>query len=156
MELNEKIRSLREERAISQAELAKELHVTRQTISRWEVGTVVPSSENLLALCKLYDIPFDELLGGEPAQGEKKAPPRAPAGGESGPHAKSTFLAACILAACILIGAAVTCVGFYITNRNIDRLTRQNDVEVIPMEELNREEVDYSAWTKIYLGVPES
>lgn len=59
MELQEKLHCLRKENGISQIELAEELDVSRQTISRWEAGTSVPTTENLMRLSKLYHVPLD-------------------------------------------------------------------------------------------------
>ncbi len=59
--LNKKIVSLRKKKGLSQQELAEALDVSRQAVSRWEVGISLPSTENLLALSKLFEIPIDEL-----------------------------------------------------------------------------------------------
>ena len=62
MELKDKLVSLRKGKGLSQLELAEALNVSRQAVSRWEVGTSVPTMEKLIALSKLYDIPLDELI----------------------------------------------------------------------------------------------
>jgi len=59
MELREKLYGLRKEHRISQLEVAEKLGVSRQTVSRWETGTSVPTTENLAHLSKLYDVPLD-------------------------------------------------------------------------------------------------
>ena len=46
-------------------ELAEKLNVSRQAISRWEVGVVVPSIDNLKVLGDLYGVPVDYLLNEE-------------------------------------------------------------------------------------------
>lgn len=61
MKLNEKIVSLRKKKGLSQQDLAEALDVSRQAVSRWEVGTSIPSMENLLALSKLFEIPVDDF-----------------------------------------------------------------------------------------------
>lgn len=43
-------------------DLAEKLGVSRQAISRWEVGTAVPSTDNLKTLSDLYGVPVDYLL----------------------------------------------------------------------------------------------
>ena len=50
MELQENLIRLRHRRHLSQEQLAEQLGVARQTVSRWEVGTVIPTADNLLAL----------------------------------------------------------------------------------------------------------
>ena len=47
---------------LSQADLAEILNVSRQAISRWEVGTSVPSMDNLSALSRLYNVSVDSLM----------------------------------------------------------------------------------------------
>lgn len=85
VKLNEKIVSLRKKKGLSQQDLAEALDVSRQAVSRWEVGTSIPSMENLLALSKLFETPVDELTsaaelldlpehGSEKAGEVKKAP----------------------------------------------------------------------------------
>ena len=41
---------------------AESLGVSRQTVSKWENGSADPSTTNLLAVAKLYDVPAEELL----------------------------------------------------------------------------------------------
>ena len=54
MRLEEKLVCLRKERHMTQLELAEKLDVSRQAISKWEVGSTVPSTENLIRLAQLY------------------------------------------------------------------------------------------------------
>lgn len=63
MELKENLAALRKEKGLSQNELAEEMHVSRQTISKWEVGSVQPSADNLIWLSKFYQVSLDELVG---------------------------------------------------------------------------------------------
>ena len=65
MDLKETLQHYRKRRGLSQAELAEAMDVSRQTVSKWETGTALPSAENLLALSKLYGVPVDALLNGE-------------------------------------------------------------------------------------------
>lgn len=53
-----------QEKGLSQQELAEALGVSRQAVSRWEVGTDIPTMKNLLALSRLFDVPVHELVGG--------------------------------------------------------------------------------------------
>lgn len=62
MKLNEKLTRLRKEKELSQNNLAELLGVSRQAVSRWEVGLSVPSTENLKCLSDLYGVSLDTLL----------------------------------------------------------------------------------------------
>lgn len=62
MELKEKLVSLRKKNGLSQLELAEKVNVSRQAVSRWEVGSAIPSTNNLKCLSGLYDVPLDYLL----------------------------------------------------------------------------------------------
>ena len=62
MELNEKLISLRKKNKLTQAQVAEALDVSRQAISNWETGAVLPSTDNLIALSRLYQVPADHLL----------------------------------------------------------------------------------------------
>ncbi len=70
MELKDKLVSLRKGKGLSQSDLSEVLNVSRQAVSRWEVGDSNPSTENLIALGKLYDVPLDELVHIEESQEE--------------------------------------------------------------------------------------
>jgi transcriptional regulator with XRE-family HTH domain len=63
MELKEKLVDLRKKKGLSQAELAEAINVSRQAISRWEVGSAIPSADNLMWLSKFYEVSMDELMG---------------------------------------------------------------------------------------------
>lgn len=62
MALTEKLARLRKENGLSQLDLAEKLSVSRQAISKWEVGTAVPTTDNLRVLSELYGVSIDYLL----------------------------------------------------------------------------------------------
>ena len=62
MRLSDKILSLRKQRGLSQEELAEKLNVSRQAVSRWEVGYAQPDAFNILQLSKLFGVTADYLL----------------------------------------------------------------------------------------------
>jgi len=62
MALSNELVELRKKKGLSQLELAEQLGVSRQAISRWEVGSAIPSTENLVFLSRLYDVSVDYLL----------------------------------------------------------------------------------------------
>lgn len=61
----ERIAALREQRHLTQAELAKRLGVTRSSVNAWELGISVPSTQYLVELAVLFGVSTDFLLGVE-------------------------------------------------------------------------------------------
>lgn len=87
---------------MSQQELAEHLGVSRQSISKWETGTTVPSSEKLIRLSKLYSVSLDVLTNDVIELAESK-------GTISGISCekKRSFpraIVAAVLAVCVLVG----------------------------------------------------
>ena len=62
MKLSDKIVRLRKSNGMSQEELADKLGVSRQAISRWEMGTAMPDATNILQLSRLFQVTTDYLL----------------------------------------------------------------------------------------------
>lgn len=62
MEFNNKLYELRKQKGFSQEELANRLNVSRQTVSKWEVGDSTPDMEKLVAISDLFGISLDELV----------------------------------------------------------------------------------------------
>ncbi len=60
--LGERIKTLRLARAMSQVELAKELGVTKQSVSNWENDNIQPSIEMLIKIATTFSVPTDYLL----------------------------------------------------------------------------------------------
>ena len=71
MEFNNKLYELRKQKGLSQEELASRLNVSRQTISKWEVGESTPDMEKLAAISELFDISLDELVLDKAAKKEE-------------------------------------------------------------------------------------
>lgn len=57
-----KINQLRIENNYSQDQLAEKLFVTRQAISKWEVGQSLPSIDSLLEMSKIFSVSFEDIL----------------------------------------------------------------------------------------------
>ena len=109
MELNEKLSQLRKKKGLTQLELAETLNVSRQAVSRWEVGTAIPTLDNLVILSRLYNVPLDDLIQGEAPAATAETPPdtSAPPPSKAGGHRAVlvlTLFAALILGVGILIG----------------------------------------------------
>lgn len=65
MKFNEKLIKLRRQSGLSQEELGYKLNVTRQTVSKWELGQTTPEMDKLVSLSKVYGITLDELTSEE-------------------------------------------------------------------------------------------
>jgi transcriptional regulator with XRE-family HTH domain len=63
MEVGTQIKKLRQQQQISQQELADYLHLSRQTISKWELGKSLPDLENVIRLSEYFNVSVDVLLG---------------------------------------------------------------------------------------------
>ena len=62
MTFGEKLQKLRRESALSQEKLAEQLHVSRQAISKWELGTAAPDTDNIVRLSKFFQVPLEYLM----------------------------------------------------------------------------------------------
>ena len=124
MEFNNRLYQLRKQRGFSQEELASRLNVSRQTVSKWEVGDSTPDMEKLVAMSALFDVSLDQLVLGKEAPqttapvkselvttiSEKVLTP------DNKKKAKSALKIAGIIAAAILLIAVVSMVIFLIAN----------------------------------------
>ena len=65
MTLGEKIYELRTQHNLSQGDLANELNVSRQSISKWENGNSTPDLEKIVKLAEIFNVSLDELIKNE-------------------------------------------------------------------------------------------
>lgn len=63
METKDVLLELRTKRGLTQEELAQEVYVTRQAVSRWENGETIPNIEALKQLSRFFDVSINTLLG---------------------------------------------------------------------------------------------
>ena len=75
MKLNEKILYYRKRARLSQEELAAKVGVSRQAVSKWELGDATPEVDKLLALARVFGVTTDELLREEEPAAEIPPPP---------------------------------------------------------------------------------
>ncbi len=62
MEIGNKILELRKKNNITQEELADKVGVSRQTISKWELGETAPDLKQAKELSKIFNVSLDELV----------------------------------------------------------------------------------------------
>ena len=125
MEFNNRLYQLRKQKGLSQEELASRLNVSRQTVSKWEVGDSTPDMEKLVAISDLFDVSLDMLIMGK----EAPAPEAAPAKSElvdvinqkvltpnNKKKAKSALKTAGIIAGIILLIDFISAIIFFALN----------------------------------------
>ena len=105
MELKQKLADLRKGKGLTQLELAEMLSVSRQAVSRWEVGTAVPSLDNLVSLSKVYGVPLDELVHGGIDQPDSRK--NEPAVSVGGGRKKAVLFRTLVLALCLVVVGAL-------------------------------------------------
>ena len=126
MKTGEKIAKLRRDKNISQEALADMLGLSRQSVSKWENGSALPTMENLSRLAKIFDVPVSYLLD-DSRQEERPAKTEAPL---PVPERKNRKFPLRPLAAYVVL--AVCCMAFWVTDRRqsydmqnrLDRISR--------------------------------
>lgn len=64
MAFSENLQFIRAQAGVTQEQLAEQLEVSRQSVSKWEGGQSFPEMDTLLRICDLYDVDLDTLLRG--------------------------------------------------------------------------------------------
>ncbi|MCK5731850.1 MAG: helix-turn-helix transcriptional regulator [Tenericutes bacterium] len=67
---HEKLRNLRKQKNMSQEELANQLDISRQSVSKWESGLSMPDLENVIKLSELFEVSLDYLLKDRKSESE--------------------------------------------------------------------------------------
>lgn len=70
----ERLAELRKQRGLSQEELGEKVNVTRQTVSKWELGLTTPELDKLIELAKFFNCTVDYLVGKEEAPTPENKP----------------------------------------------------------------------------------
>lgn len=65
MKLNEKLIKLRKEKGLSQEEFSNMINVSRQSVSKWENGEVIPDVDKITEIVKKFNVSYDYLLNDE-------------------------------------------------------------------------------------------
>lgn len=62
MNFAQKLTNLRIQNGYSQEKLAEKLYVSRQAVSKWEVGTTLPETDKIIAISNFFNVSIDYLL----------------------------------------------------------------------------------------------
>ena len=75
MSFGDRLKAARKEHGFSQEQLAEQVGVSRQAVSKWEVGDAIPDTDKLVPLARALGITVDELLGNQnvPHYGQQAA-----------------------------------------------------------------------------------
>ena len=65
MNFSENLQTLRKAKGISQEQLAEQLDVSRQAVSKWETDGGYPEIDKIVALCEIFGCTMDELITGK-------------------------------------------------------------------------------------------
>lgn len=136
MKLHEKLALLRRKTRLTQMELAQEMDVSRQAVSRWETGISLPTTENLIHLSRLYQVPVEYLLNedAEISTGEEHVPKEEAKEIRVPVRRVKGWVGLALLA--LIFGA---CAGYLIGKGG------QNGEIYLSVEEMKGEEVDISS-----------
>lgn len=78
MDLSKRLMELRMKNGLTQGQVADAVGVSRQSISKWELGEAVPGTEKVKKLGELYGLSVDDLLGDDPIVPESREDRQAP------------------------------------------------------------------------------
>ena len=59
----ERVKYLGEQKGMTQADLAKQLGITRSSVNAWEMGISVPSTQYIVEIANLFKVSTDYILG---------------------------------------------------------------------------------------------
>lgn len=97
MTFGEKLQSLRKQKGLSQEQLALQLNVSRQAVSKWELSDSFPDAEKIICLSELFNVSTDFLLKDDVTDIKENS---ILAGGKAGKYTIGMGIA-CILFSCI-------------------------------------------------------
>lgn len=127
MSLPQKLLEYRRAEKLSQEDLAAQLGVSRQSVSKWEQGLSFPETEKLIELSSRMGISVDCLLKGESAQPEPQEPePPSPAPEPPAPAGKSR------LAAVLAVLLAIVSVALVFTLWRQTHPSHRQETETYP------------------------
>lgn len=108
--LSEIIRALRRKSGLSQDEFAERLGVSRQAVSKWELGSAVPTADKLVDIADFFGVSLDYLMRGNTDRSSDGFAPPKNANTQSSPektHPRRKTAAVLLLAASVFLGVVV-------------------------------------------------
>jgi putative transcriptional regulator len=147
--LGENIKMYRKKKQFTQEEIAAQLHVTRQTISKWEKDYSVPDAEMLVRLAEILEVQTSQLLGTEGQAEAPAAPEREDALAEQLAHIAEQMAIrnrrskriwktiGIVLAAIVAVNVVITVLGmvFFSVNTSTGNVQTYEETEITVPEE---------------------
>ena len=93
MTFRDNLQYLRGTRTMSQAELAQELGVSRQSVAKWEAEKSYPEIDKLIKLCDLFGCSLDDLVRGDLTGAAAEECPQVELAAEEAPRAEDAPVA---------------------------------------------------------------
>lgn len=140
MRFKDKLSALRKQHSMTQMELAEKLGISRQAISKWERGVAEPSTENLVSIGKLFNVPVDTLVD-ENLQLQQISSIQVAVAEKPGGFARDRKfncrkIWVAVLSVCILLSAIASIIVIY------SAAFKKPEDGSIQMEDLHGEEID--------------
>lgn len=107
MTFGEKVQALRRARGWTQEQLAEQIGVSRQSLSKWESNSAAPDTERVVALSRLFCVTTDYLLLEEASGGAHLAAPVQPPPDKGTRHRRVRRLVGGLMAGCSAAGFLV-------------------------------------------------
>lgn len=140
MRFKDKLSVLRKQHSMTQMELAEKLGISRQAISKWERGVAEPSTENLVSIGKLFNVPVDTLVDEnlqlQQISSTQVAVAEKPDGLARDRKFNCRKIWVAVLSVCILLSAIASIIVIY------SAAFKKPEDDSIQMEDLHGEEVD--------------
>ncbi|WP_295747580.1 helix-turn-helix transcriptional regulator [uncultured Limosilactobacillus sp.] len=68
VKFSKQLTTLRQATGLSQEQLANQLHISRQAVSKWENGTAIPDIDKIVQIANILHVSLDELVLGQKPQ----------------------------------------------------------------------------------------
>lgn len=131
MQFNECLILFRKQRGLTQDELAEKLDVSRQSVSKWELGECYPDASKLMQLADVLDVGMDALCGRTTPEQGATLPPVQPT-----PKKRTAFWVAAVALAVVLM-ALSACGGYFLavgTHKTAEVLPQRLDVQLVSID----------------------
>lgn len=160
MEFNQNLIKLRKAKGLSQEQLGFELNVTRQTVSKWELGLTTPEMEKLTQIAKLFNVTVDDLLKNENVQEstskeqEQNNKPREYLNEKKYKKNRKTLN---IIAICIILGGIILGLLFIVSgSKSTEKNSKDNEQQINNLDkqinELENKEKELDKLQKDYFS----